>query len=158
MLAGQVGLRRNATDWLGKLIEWFTNSDTHHVVVAINETQVVSADRPKVIIKDILEYPHLDWSAFEYEAGQSEAVVASAMNMVNRPYNMAAVICIGFSRFTSVPIPQYIRNWLMLRPNMDCSQLCDIALLHGGKDLFPHDPALVTPADFKAYFVLHGWL
>ena len=158
MLAGQVGLRRNATDWLGKAVEWFTNSDTHHVVVAINETQVVSADRPKVIIKDILEYPHLDWSEFDFEPGQSEAVVASALNMVGRPYSMATIICIAISRFTGVPIPQYIRNWLNNRANVDCSSLADIALMHGGKDLFPHDPALVTPADFKAYFVLHGWL
>jgi hypothetical protein len=158
MLAGQVGLRRNATDWLGKTIEWFTDSDTHHCVIAINDTQCVSADRPHVIIRDILEYPNLDWSSFTFEEGQSEAVVFSAMNMVGRPYNMAAVVFIGISRLTRVPIPQFIRNWLRNRPNVSCSQLASVVLEISGIDLFEHDDSLITPDHFRDYFEAQGWL
>lgn len=159
MLAGQVGLRRNATHGFGRIIEWVTNSSTHHTVIAINETQCVSAEQPRVVVIDIASYPEgLVWSQFELTDEQREAICFTARHMAGKRYNTAALVLIFISSLTRVPIPRFLVDWLNNRRAVDCSQLSDLSLVAGGIDLFPQSAALVTPADFEQYFVQRGWL
>jgi hypothetical protein len=146
---GQIGLRMHATDWLGKLIEWATDSQSHHVVVHIGGGLCVSAERPRVRLRKVSEYPALVNSDFTLTDEQVNAIVMSASSMIGRPYNTAVLVILGLHKVTGLPIPAWVRDWLKRRPNVDCSQLCDMALQAGGIYLFANDPALVTPADFQ---------
>lgn len=158
MLAGQIGLVRHSRGWVGEVVEWATDSTSHHVVVAIDDTFCVSADLPNVVVRAHREFHSLEWSRFDLTEEQRTRIVASALSMVGRPYNVPAIILLLLSRLTRVPIPRFAVRWLERRPEVDCSQLCDIALSAAGIDLFPHDSSLVVPAHFEAYFRSRGWL
>lgn len=158
MLAGQVGLVRHSEHWVGKVVEWCTNSTSHHVVVFISETECVSAEPPFVIVRDPASFHWLEVSRLDLTDAQRERIVASAKTMVGRPYNVAAIFCLLMSRLFSVPIPRWVVQWLERRPELDCSQLADIALMAGGLRLFGHDSVLVTPGFFEVYFRARGWL
>lgn len=158
MLAGQIGLVRHSEHWVGKVVEWATDSTSHHVVVFISDTECVSAEPPFVILRDPASFHWLDVSHFELTDAQRNAIVASATSMVGRPYNVAAIVCLLASKLTSVPIPRWVVQWLERRPELDCSQLADIALMAGGLKLFGHDSVLVTPGFFEVYYRAMGWL
>ncbi|MGO4583629.1 hypothetical protein AB4Z38_07040 [Arthrobacter sp. 2RAF6] len=148
-LAGQVGLRQHATDWIGESIEWATDSITHHVVIHIGYGFCVSAERPRVRIRTVAEYPALVNSDFDLTDEQRERIVKAALSMINLPYNTAVLVILGLHKVTGWPIPLWVRGWLNRRPNVDCSDLCNRALNAGGIRLFTQDTTLVTPADFQ---------
>lgn len=158
MLAGQVGLVRNARSWVGRTVEWATDSTSHHVVIAVNETDCVSADLPKVIVRPHREFHSMEWSGFDLTDEQRERVLASALSMVGRPYNVPAIILLLMSKLSGVPIPRFAVKWLESRPELDCSQLCHIAMEAGGLELFPHDASLTVPAHYEQLFLERGWL
>jgi hypothetical protein len=148
-LTGQIGLRMHATDWLGKLIEWATDSQSHHVVVHIGGGLCVSAERPRVRLRKVSEYPALVNSQFDLTDEQRHRIMTAAMDMLDRPYNTAVLVILGIHKITSIPIPRWVVSWLNRRPNVDCSDLCNRALEAGGIHLFTQDTTLVTPADFQ---------
>jgi len=158
MLSGQIGLVRNSTSWVGKVVEWATDSTSHHVVVAIGPDLCVSADLPRVIIRGHREFHSMEWSDFDLTPEQQEAVVASALSMVGRPYNVPAIVLLLLSKLTSVPIPRFAVQWLERNPGLDCSQLAHIAMRAGGLELFPHDASLTVPAHYEHLFRERGWL
>lgn len=157
-LAGQIGLRQHSTGFVGKLIEWATDSDTHHCVVFLDETKCMSAEWPRARVRMISDYPELVVSQFDLTPQQRTRIVMAACGMNKRPYNTAVLFIHLASRLTHIPVPERVRDWLKNRPHVDCSQLCDTALTAGGIDLFSQDPALVTPADFEAVYRARGWL
>lgn len=148
-LAGQVGLRQHATDWIGESIEWATDSVTHHVVIHIGYGYCVSAERPRVRLRAVSEYPNLVNSSFDLTQEQRERIVTAALALIGRPYNTAVLVILGLHKVTGWAIPVWVRDWLNRRPNVDCSDLCNRALEAGGIRLFTQDSALVTPADFQ---------
>lgn len=158
MIAGQVGLVRHSKSWIGRTVEWATDSTSHHVVVAIGPDLCVSADLPRVIVRPHSEFHSLEWSDFDLTDEQRERVVASALSMVGRPYNVAAIILLLLSKLFSVPIPRFAVAWLERRPELDCSQLAHIAMRAGGLELFPHDASLTVPAHYEQIFQERGWL
>lgn len=158
MARGQIGLVRHAEGCAGKGVEWATDSTSHHVVVDIGYGLCVSAEPPRVVIRPTSSFHSLEWSQFNLSAAQLYAIVQSALSMVGRPYNMAVIFVLLLRKLTRVPVPRFVREWLNRRRNVDCSQLADIALTSGGIRLFPQDAALVTPADFEAYYRSMGWL
>lgn len=158
MLAGQVGLVRHSQHWVGKIVEWATNSTSHHVVVFTSETECVSAEPMLVRLRDPKTFHSLEVSRFELTDDQVHAIVASALSMVHRPYNVPAIVSLLLSRVFSVPIPRFVVKWLERNPGLDCSQLTDIALEAAGIKLFGHDSVLVVPAHFETYYRAHEWL
>lgn len=158
MLAGQIGLVRHSKGWVGKIVEWATDSTSHHVVVAVSETACVSADLPRVVIRDISGFHSMEWSWFDLTDDQAHSIVMSARGMTGRPYNVPAIILLLMSKLFSVPIPRFAVRWLERNPGLDCSQLCHLALRAGGLELFPHDPSLTVPAHYEHYFRARGWL
>lgn len=148
-LAGQVGLRQHATDWIGEGIEWATDSVTHHVVLHIGYGYCVSAERPRVRLRKITDYPNLVNSDFALTGEQRQYIVSAALALTGRPYNTAVLVILGLHKVTGWRIPLWVRGWLNRRPNVDCSDLCNRALNAGGIRLFTQDTTLVTPADFQ---------
>jgi hypothetical protein len=148
-LTGQVGLRQHATDPIGKGIEWATDSVTHHVVVHIGGGLCVSAERPRVRLRKVSEYPNLVNSDFDLTDEQRQRIMIAAMDLLNRPYNTSVLVILGLHKITGLAIPAWVRAWLNRRPNVDCSDLCNRALEAGGIHLFTQDTTLVTPADFQ---------
>jgi len=159
MLAGQVGLVRHSKGWVGKVVEWATDSTSHHVIVALGDDLCVSADLPRVIIRAHREFHAIEWSDFDLTGEQREGIVASALSMVGRPYNVPAIALLLASKITGVPIPRFAVDWLERNPGLDCSQLAHIAMRAGGLELFPHaDASLTVPAHYEALFLERGWL
>lgn len=158
MIVGQVGLVRYSRGWVGKVVEWATDSTSHHVVIAVNETDCVSADLPRVIVRPHSEFHSLEWSGYSLTEEQVQAITASALGMVGRGYNVAAIVLLLLSKLTSVPIPRFAVAWLERRPEVDCSQLVHLAYRAGGLELFPHDASLTVPAHYEQIFRERGWL
>jgi hypothetical protein len=148
-LTGQVGLRQHATDPIGRGIEWATDSVTHHVVVHIGGGLCVSAERPRVRLRKVSEYPALVNSDFALTDEQRKRIVSAALALTGRPYNTAVLVILGLHKITGWNVPKVVRLWLNRRPNVDCSDLANRALQAGGIHLFTQDTTLVTPADFQ---------
>jgi hypothetical protein len=158
MITGQIGLRMHGTTLVTKLIEWDTNSATHHVVVAISKTWCVSAEPGGVRLRRIDHYPELIWSHFGLTDAQIAKIIDAALASVGLPYNLAVFPVLLAHRLTHLPIPMMVVSWLSFRRNVDCSQMADDIYTAAGIHLFNHPPALVTPADFETYFREMGWL
>lgn len=158
MLAGQVGLVRHSRGWVGKVVEWATDSTSHHVVIAVSETACVSADMPRVVIRDVSGFHSMEWSWFVLTDEQVQSITASALGMVGRPYNVPAIVLLLASKLSGLPIPRFAVNWLERNPGLDCSQLVHLAYRAGGIELFPHDASLTVPAHYEHFFRDRGWL
>ena len=156
-MMGQVGIRMHSKGIIGRLIEWATDSQTHHVVVHVGDARCVSAEFPKARIRKTSDYPAMVWSQFDLTPEQAERIALAALAMVGRPYNVP-VLFVHLAHKLGIKTPRFVTDWLKRRPALDCSQLSDIALTAGGVDLFGHDSLLVTPDDFQVAFQARGWL
>jgi len=158
MLTGQIGLRRHSTGWIGKAIEWATNSHTHHVVVAISETECISAEPGGARYRLISDYPALVWSRFGLTDEQRTLIRDAADDYEGSPYNFAIYGPLLWQRITGRKVDGWVAEWLSQRPNENCSQLSDDIYTLAGFHLFPDIPELVTPGDFERLFQRLGWL
>lgn len=158
MLTGQIGLLRNGTTFITRAIEWATYSHSHHVIVAISETQCISAEPGGVRIRDISDYGHIDWSEFSLTDTQRASIIAAANQSQKLPYNYAIYPVLLAARVTGILVPDWISGWLSKRKNVDCSQLADDIYNAAGIDLFTASNVLTTPGDFERYFIKQGWL
>jgi hypothetical protein len=158
MLTGQIGLLRNGNTFITRGIEWATYSHAHHVIVAISETQCVSAEPGGVRIRDISEYGHVDWSRFDLTKYERFNIYVNAIKSLKLPYNYAIYPFLLAARITGVLVPDWIAAWLSKRRNVDCSQLVDDVYNKAGIDLFTAANVLTTPGDFDRYFMHQGWL
>lgn len=156
-MLGQVGLRMHAAKFTGRTIEWATDSETHHTVIGIGMGRCVSAEWPRVVLRRTSDYPSLVWSRFDLTDRQKRRIVYAALDLLNRPYNVP-VLFVHLAHKLGIPTPKRVTDWLIRRPAVDCSQLCDLALSAGGVDLFAKDSLLVTPADFQVALDVRGML
>lgn len=158
MITGQIGLRRYSTGWVGKCIEWATNSHTHHVVVAISETVCISAEPGGARYRPISDYPTLTWSHFGLTGDQITLIRDAAAEMDGRPYNFAIYGPLLWQRLTGRKVTGWVAQWLSRRPNENCSQLSDDIYTLAGIHLFEDIPELITPGDFERLFERLHWL
>lgn len=157
-LTGQIGLRRNSTGFIGKCIEWATNSTTHHVVVAVSETVCISAEPKGVRFRNISDYPHLDWSRFDHDGAARERIIDAAWTYRRRPYNFAIYIPLLWRRLTGAPVSPWLARWLAQRPNENCSQLAADIYRDAGFKLFDQSADIITPGDWERLFAARAWL
>jgi hypothetical protein len=158
MLTGQIGLRRHSTGWVGKCIEWATNSHTHHVVVAVSETVCISAEPGGARYRPIKDYPELVWSHYGLTEDQRTLIRDAAAEYEGRPYNYAIYGPLLWQRISGRKVDGWVAEWLAHRPNENCSQLVDDIYTMAGLHLFPDISQLVTPGDFERLFARLGWL
>lgn len=159
-LTGQIGLRRNAGDFVGKAIEWATNSHTHHVVVAVSETECISAEPGGARYRPISYYDNggLVWSHFGLTDTQVGLIRDAAAELEGRPYNYAIYPPLLWQRVTGHKVDGWVARLLSQLPNENCSQLADDIYTLAGFHLFPAIPEIVTPGDFERLFQSLGWL
>ena len=157
-LTGQVGLRLDGQGFVSRGIEFVTQSRAHHVVIAINETHVVSAQPGGAVIRPMTDYPELVWSQFEYtdEESQHMAVLAASMN--RQEYNYLGFALIGFELITKTRVPDAVARAFSYQDRMFCSQMADFCLRKAGFDLFHSQWGMVSPGDFERYFQAVGWM
>jgi hypothetical protein len=158
MLTGQIGLRRHSTGWVGKCIEWATNSHTHHVVVAVSETVCISAEPGGARYRPISDYPALVWSRFGLTEDQRTLIRDAAADYEDSPYNFAIYGPLLWQRITGRKVDGWVARWLSRRPNENCSQLSDDIYNAADLHLFEDIPEIVTPGDFERLFARLGWL
>lgn len=158
MLTGQIGLRRHGAGTIARAIEWATDSHTHHVVVAVSETQVFSAEPGGARIRPMTDYPSIDWSRFTLSDKQASAIVAAAKAKVGLPYNYAIYPPLLFQKLTGHKVDGWVAEWLSKRPNINCSQGVDDIYTAAGFHLFPNISEIVTPGDFERLFITRGFL
>jgi hypothetical protein len=160
VLTGQIGLRRHGAGIIAKGIEWATYSHTHHVIVAISETQCVSAEPGGARIRDITDYPSVDWSDFPLTDLERANIVFHARGYADNrtPYNYAIYPPLLFQRLTGHKVDGWVAEWLSKRPNENCSQLCGDVYTAAGIHLFAEISEIVTPGDFERLFIARGWL
>lgn len=156
-LTGQIGLRLDGQSFIAKSIEFVTQSRAHHVVIAINETHVVSAEPGGAVIRPMTDYPWIVWSQFDYtdEQRQHMAVLAASMN--RQEYNYLGFALIGYELVTKTRVPDFVARAFSYQDRMFCSQMADFCLRKAGIDLFRSQWGMVSPGDFLRYFNQMGW-
>lgn len=157
-LTGQIGLRMHSTGFVGHAIETITQSNTHHVVIAINETHVVSAEPGGAVIRPMTDYPEIIWSRFDYTDDERQHMAVLAASMNRQEYNYLGFIVIGLELLTKRHAPNSIARALSYQDRMFCSQMADFCLRKAGIDLFHSEWGMVSPGDFEDYFRTQGWL
>jgi len=157
-LTGQIGICRNGTTTIAKLIEWDTRSHTHHVVIAWSPTACVSAEPGGVVHRNVTDYDNVTWSTFKLDGEQKAAIIAACNASEKLPYNYAIYLPLFLSRLTRIPVPTVIAAWLGRRRNVDCSQLADDIYRAAGINLFTESSDIVTPGDFERLFQAAGFL
>ena len=150
---GQVGLRQGARRWsVGWWIEKITRSHTHHTVLVLNGSYCVSAQPGGAKMVRIDSYPSLVYTDFAYQPGQAQAVADAATRMIGQQYNYAALAVIAGSFITGIPTPERVAAFVSNNHRLDCSQLCDLAILQGtGDRLFPQEPGLIWPGLYEQF-------
>jgi len=157
-LTGQIGLRMNGGSFTARMIEKITRSHTHHIVIAISETHVMSAEPHGAVIRPMSYYPEIIWSQFDYTDVQRADMAFMAEALEHHPYNYAGFFLIGFEKVTGVRIPDRIARAVSWTDRMMCSQMADFLLRKAGLHLFQAQSGMVSPADFEHLFRTRGWL
>jgi hypothetical protein len=158
MLTGQIGLRRHGTTPIAEGIEWATDSQTHHVLAAVSETHVFSAEPGGARIRPMTDYPSIDWFRLKLTEAQRQAIVNAAHARVGLPYNYAIYPPLLFQKVTGHKVDGWVADWLSKRPNINCSQGVDDIYTAAGFRLFPSISEIVTPGDFERVAIHYGFL
>lgn len=161
MLTGQVGIISGKTGFWAPIIQVITNSHYNHAVVAINETECVSAEPGGAIIRPISYYNtnnSIVWSHLDLH-NKHQLVANKARALVGTPYSWVDFVYAGLGAVLKEHTPQWIANRAANPHALICSQLCDLALQAGGIHLFKDErpPGGVTPGTFGRYYKRHGW-
>ena len=157
-LTGQIGLRMNGGSLTARTIETITHSQTHHVVIAISETHVMSAEPHGAVIRPMTDYPEIIWSQFDYTDIQRADMAFMAEALQHHPYNYAGFALIGVEKITGIRIPDRLARAVSWTDRMMCSQMADFLLRKVGLQLFQAHSGMVSPADFEHFFRTMGWL
>lgn len=152
-LVGQVGLRQGAKRWsIGWWIEHVTHSRTHHTVIILDDVWCISAQPGGVAKVRIDSYPELVYTKLGYGPGQGQAVANAAHMTIGEPYNYVALLVIAVSFITDKKTPERLAAAVSNNHRLDCSQLCDLAILQGtGARLFPEESGLIWPGLFEQF-------
>lgn len=157
-LTGQIGLRLDGDSFMARSIETVCQSRAHHVVIAINETHVISAEPGGAVIRPMTDYPSIVWSRFDYTDEQSQHMAVLAASMNRQEYNYLGFALIGFELITKTRVPDPIARAFSYQDRMFCSQMADFCLRKAGFTLFHSQWGMVSPGDFERYFDTMGWL
>ena len=157
MLVGQIGLRRNGTTLISKVIEWCTWSTSHHVVLILENGQCLSGEPGGARYRDVNEYPALDISAYPLTTEQRALILEYAHTLIGTPYNYAVFPMLLIRRLVRFDMPQWVKDWLNTRPHEDCSSLTNLIYEAAGIHLFPHGK-LTTPGHYEQDFHNRGYL
>lgn len=158
-LRGQIALIPHGINIWQKLIELVTNAPVHHCVVAISETECVSAEINGVRIRPISDFPHAIWSHFELTDPQRYDIARFALKQIGKPYALVDDLLIGIALLLKSHVPDWIVDKINDDGHWQCAELADASLLAGGISAIEpgRPPCVVFPGSFMPYFKAHGW-
>lgn len=153
MLTGQVGVVTKNPTWYGRAIQFFTHSPAFHTVTAISETECVSAETPKVIVRRIDYFEDVLWTDEPLTIAQQHDIVTFMHRFViGKSYAYLDIVFLWISLLTREATPKWIVRRLTSMNQWFCSEASDAGMIAAGINLFPGRPACaVTPADFYQY-------
>jgi hypothetical protein len=155
----QIGLVPHPQTFVEYGIDWVTNSPVFHAVVAVSETECMSAEPGGARIRQISEYPDAYWSQFHLSDTERTAIVTKANDMLGTPYGWWADAAIAVSLKTPFRIPLWLAHYIDSDKRTECAQLCDTAYSFAGVHLFSHVlPSAVWPGMFVPVFRKNGWM
>jgi uncharacterized protein YycO len=159
-LTGQIGLVPHPQSLVEWGIEWWTRSTVHHAVIAISETECVSAEPNGARLRPIDYYPDAYWSHFDLTEPQKTAAVKFATDHIGTPYGWLTDIAIGISFLLHQRTPKFIENYIASDGSMCCSQLCDAAYVAADIHLFNDGrlPGTVYPGSFAPIWRANHWM
>lgn len=157
-LTGQIGICHHGTTHISRLIEWFTDSHTHHVVVAWSNEDCVSAEPGGVIDRPTDSFKRITWSRFKLTETEKAGIVAACKSSDKLPYDFAVYPVLALSRLTRLPAPKFVTRWLERRIQVNCSQLSSQIYAAAGLHLFVKESEMVTPGDFERLFSTFGFI
>jgi len=157
MITGQIGLRMHGTTPVTRGIEWATDSNTHHVVLAVSEEDAFSPEPGGAKIHPIDHWGPIVWSKFEFTAKQRADLITAAHARVGLPYNYAIYPPLLWQKLSGHKVDGWVAEWLSVRPNINCSQGVDDCYTDAGFHLFPDISEIVTPGDFQRIFERLGF-
>jgi hypothetical protein len=155
---GQIGLIPHAQTPAEHLIDWVTISPVHHAVLAVSETECMSAEPGGARIRPISRYPDAFWSDFPLTDAKRAVIVAKANSMIGLPYGWFADIAIGIALLTKSHTPKWLAHYIDSDKRTECAQLCDTCYQAAGIHFFQGVlPSAVYPGMFVAIFRKFGF-
>jgi hypothetical protein len=156
---GQIGLVPHPHTPIEYLINLFTRSSVYHAVLAVSETECVSAEPGGVRIRQISEYPDAHWSDFPLTDMKRAVIVAKAKSMLTLPYGWFADAAIFVALNTPFRIPLWLAHYIDSDKRTECAQLCDTCYQAAGIHFFQNVlPSAVYPGMFVGIFRKFGFL
>ena len=159
MRTGQIGLVPADKGWASGVVAWATQSSWTHVVVAVSETEVVSAEPGGTRYRPINYYPGTVWSKYPLRPSQRRRIARYARTRIGTPYAWWDYFAVGVALVFRARTPDWLASHVADTHTLLCSQLADLALQAGGVHVFFDErPAgAVTPASFAKVFIARGW-
>lgn len=160
MPAGEIGLvhSKGRTPWMIRLI---TGSHWSHVIVGINDRQVVSAEPGGVIVRPVSDYPDAVWSHLDLTHQQRQLIAFWAITYAQArvQYSWLAYYAAGLAALLKGHAPTWLDDLVGRTDKVICSQLADRVLQRVGINLFQDNRprGAVTPASFGRIFYERGW-
>lgn len=155
-ITGQVGVVHHSTGFIGWCIEKLTHSDAHHTILAISETECVSADWHGIVIEPISHFRFVEWSEYDLTNQERWVLTEVARAYVGGKYNYMAFVVLGLTRPFNVQVPRWLARWINGRNKVTCSQLCRDSL--GSLQILPiPSEPIVAPSDFQFLYERMGW-
>lgn len=158
-LTAQVGIIHSKQGFSPWLIRIITRSWWTHVIVAINDTQCVSAEPGGAVVRPISEYTDIAWSHFDHTPRQRAQITVWAAAHVGTPYSWVDFYIAGLGALLKDHTPAWVERIAAGTDRLICSQFCDLALQAAGIHLFQDERprGAVTPASFGRIFHRNGW-
>lgn len=137
-LTGQIGLVRKSRHPVSRIIEWVTQCDTTHVIIATSEVQCISAEPGGTRRRLISDYPDIVWSQYVLTDRQAHLIAGIAEYTISH-----------------IDTPPRVQRWLANRAPTTCSALAQTAVTAAG--LQAPRTWLPTPKDWALFYQTKGW-
>jgi hypothetical protein len=130
------------------------------MVIGITPTTCVSAEQAGVRVRHVSDFPGAVWSIFPETELAQHKVAAYAKDQLKKPYAFLDDFFIGVAIISKSKAPNWLRRRLRSGKRWECAELADVALQHGGVNVFHDDRAFgaVYPGSFEKVFKRYGWL
>jgi hypothetical protein len=144
-LTGRIGLIQGGQDFWAKAIVATTGSPFHHCIVATSNTQCMSAEIPKALLRPLSHFAgQITWLDVPATDEQRRTAAWHALALDGTPYNRISFGLAG-AHAIHIPTPHALSTWAA-RYGMDCVMLTCAAYAAAGITLL-EDPVTASPAD-----------
>lgn len=149
MRAGQTGVITTRPGRAGRLVQFVTGYEPYHTIYAVSEEVVVSAQIPKVMFRNVSDYPDAVWTNEEVTPEGLELAKRFLSQQIGKPYAYWDIFLLGVASVLRTHTPKRLVKKVRSTRRWYCSSLCYKAMVISGVNPFPdHASGAVTPNDF----------